>query len=178
MNRNVFVFFAVMLYVSSSYGSPGNIIEHGLLPDTLKEKIALENEIKVQDVHAFDTGTLSWSGGYVTALVFDDTVKNCFIYVANQEGLHNLFSGAPCEFAGSPQLENLRHTEYPDILYRIRLFSPTVGAMADEVVALFFSKDNKTYCTSQSLAIWYQVGNKEISPDLSDSRCLAEGAGY
>ncbi|MDR9865926.1 MULTISPECIES: hypothetical protein [Pseudomonas] len=172
----VFIFSTCV--ANSLASSAGQSLELVQMPSDLRAGIAKENEMKDVDVHSYAMGTLSWGGGFISAVTFEDSIKNCSIYVSNGRVLSNLFSGAPCEFVGKPRVESSRKVTSPDVLYNIRLFSPTSGAMADEVIALFFDLEKHTYCVSQSLGSWYQVGNKEIPADLSDGRCFSEGAGY
>ncbi|WP_148050951.1 hypothetical protein [Pseudomonas fluorescens] len=163
---------------NSLASSEGEALELVQIPGDLRSEIAKENEIKTDDVHPYAMGTLSWASGYISAVTFEDSIENCSIYVSNGSALSNLFSGAPCEFVGTPRIESSRKVNFPDVLYDVRLFSPTSGAMVDEVIALFFDLEKHTYCVSQSLGSWYQVGNKLIPADLSDGRCFSEGAGY
>ncbi|MBC3205969.1 hypothetical protein HU755_04170 [Pseudomonas sp. SWRI111] len=179
MKKSLLAVFIVGTCVASSQASSaGQSLEFVQIPSDLRVEIAKENEMKVDDVHSYAMGTLSWGGGFISAVTFEDSVKNCSIYVSNGKVLSSLFSGAPCEFVGKPRVESSRKVTSPDVLYDIRLFSPTSGAMADDVIALFYDLEKQTYCVSQSLGSWYQVGNKEIPADLSDGRCFSEGAGY
>ncbi|MGE8147133.1 hypothetical protein ACQKP7_18340 [Pseudomonas frederiksbergensis] len=177
MKKTVLGFLILAAYMTSSCASSnGKGAIESELPNALVEKIASENELKVQDVHVFPQGTLKLQSGYISAIVFEDSIKNCTIYVSAENSLNALFNGAPCEFKGAPELKISRNTEKPDILYSIKLFSPSQGAMADEIVAFYFDTAKKSYCESQSLSSWYQTGNKDMKPDLSDGRCTAEGS--
>ena len=175
MKKTSLVLLALAAYMCSSCASSSSVNSESVLPEILLERIATENELKVQDVHVFPKGTLKIDDSYISAIVFEDSIKNCTIYVSAQDTLSALFNGAPCEFKGAPELKFSRATGQPDVLYSIKLFSPNQGAMADEVVAFYFDAGKKSYCESQSLSSWYQTGNKSIKPDLSDGKCTAEG---
>lgn len=175
MKNTSLALLALAAYMCSSCASSSFVGSESVLPEALLERIATENELKLQDVHVFPKGTLKINDSYISGIVFEDSIKNCTIYVSAQDTLSALFNGAPCEFKGAPELKFLRGTEQPDVLYRIKLFSPNQGAMADEVIAFYFDTENKSYCESKSLSSWYQTGNKSIKPDLSDRKCTAEG---
>ncbi|WP_248802170.1 hypothetical protein [Pseudomonas sp. MWU13-2100] len=160
-------------YMTNSYGS-APAPEEALLPDTVKEEIAKENEMTVKSIHAFPKGTLKWGDSYISAIVFEDSIKNCSIYIFANDSLSPLFNGAPCEFKGGGEINFSRASAAPDILYRVKLFLPNRGAMVDNLIAFYFDSEKKTYCESQSLASWYETGNKTMKPDLSDGKCTAE----
>jgi hypothetical protein len=177
MKKVALALLVLASYMTSSYGSP-NIPapKEALLPDSAKERIAKENEMTLQDVHVLPKGTLAWGDNYISAVIFEDSIKNCSIYVVAQKALFPLFNGAPCEFKGAPEIKFSRDATKPDILYGVKLFLPNRGAMVDEVIAFYFDDEKQLYCESQSLASWYQTENKELKPDLSDGRCTAEGS--
>jgi len=141
------------------------------LPVAIEKSIAKENEVDVKDVHQLPGGTFEWEGGYISAIVFEDSIKNCSIYVFNKESLSLLFNGAPCEFSSSPEIDSSRKTSMPNILYRVKNFLPNHGVMVEEVVAFYFDTEKKTYCESRSLGGWYEAGNRKIEPDISDGKC-------
>ncbi|MHC8405074.1 hypothetical protein [Pseudomonas sp. TMB3-21] len=176
MKKISLALLALAAYMCSSCASTSWVDSESVLPETLLERIATENELKVQDVYVFPEGTLKIDDSYITAIIFEDSINNCTIYVSAQDTLSALFNGAPCEFRGAPELKFLRSTERPDVLYRVKLFSPNQGAMADEVIVFYFDVEKNSYCESQSLSSWYQTGNKTIKPDLTDGKCSAEGS--
>lgn len=141
------------------------------LPVAIEKIISKENEVDVKDVHQFPEGTFKWERGYISAISFEDSIKNCSVYVFNDESLSLLFSGAPCEFSSGPQIDSSRKTSMPDILYRVKIFLPNRGAMVDEVLAFYFDSERKTYCESRFLGDWYEAGNRNVKPDISDGKC-------
>ncbi|MGE7958764.1 hypothetical protein ACQKQA_19625 [Pseudomonas sp. NPDC089530] len=171
--KNMFSFFFIFFSsVGFSWGDSGLWFpEVSPLPGDIEKLIAKENEVDVKDVHQFPGGTLKWEGGYVSAVVFNDSIKNCAIYVSNSGSLSLLFSGAPCEFFGSPKVNTFRRASMPDILYKVKLFLPNRGAMVDEVLAFYFDDERRTYCESQLLGDWYETGNRSIEPNISDGKC-------
>jgi len=176
MKKTSLALLALATYMCSSCASSSLVSPESVLPEMQLQQIATENELRVQDVHVFPKGTVKIDSSYISAIIFEDTIKNCAIYVGAEGALSALFNGAPCEFKGAPELNFSRGKKQPDVLYSIKLFSPSQGAMADEVVAFYFDSEKNSYCESQSLSNWYQTGNKNMEPDLSDGRCKAEGS--
>lgn len=176
MKKTSLALLALAAYMSSSCASSSLVSPESVLPDKHVQQIAIENESRVRDVHVFPKGTVKIDSSYISAIIFGDNIKNCTIYVGAEDALSALFNGAPCEFKGAPELSFSRGKKQPDVLYSIKLFSPSQGAMADEVVAFYFDSDKNSYCESQSLSSWYQTANKNMDPDLSDGRCKAEGS--
>ncbi|WDG81378.1 hypothetical protein PUP68_00295 [Pseudomonas chlororaphis] len=165
----LFIFFS---FVGFSWGDSGLWFpEISHLPVTIEKIIAKENEVDLKDVHQFPNGTLKWEGGYISAIAFDGSTKSCAVYISNSGSLSLLFSGASCEFSGSPKVEILRKASMPDVLYKVKLFLPNRGAMVDEILAFYFDDERKTYCESQLLGDWYETGNRSIEPNISDGKC-------
>ncbi|WP_143492584.1 hypothetical protein [Pseudomonas chlororaphis] len=171
--RSIFsIFFLFVSYAGFSWGGADlRTPEVTPLPVAIEQIIAKENEVDVKDVHQFPEGTFKWESGYISAISFEDSIKNCSVYVFNNELLSLLFSGAPCEFSSGPQVDSSRKTSMPDILYRVKVFLPNRGAMVDEVLAFYFDGERKTYCESSFLGDWYEAGNRNIKPDISDGKC-------
>jgi len=146
-----------------------------MLPAPMVARVATDSEMTAGDVRFFPGGTVKVGGIYVSAISFVDSVKNCSIYVLSSDKAYSLFNGTPCEFSSKPAASFARGSNFPDLLFKIKLFSPSQGAMADELVAFYYDKGKSTYCESLLLSDWYVDGNKSVKPDLSDGRCLAEG---
>ncbi|WDG91882.1 hypothetical protein PUP49_00275 [Pseudomonas chlororaphis] len=172
MNNIFSILFIFFSSVGFSWGDSGLWApEVSPLPVTIEKIIAKENEVDLKDINQFPNGTLKWEGGYISAVVFDGSTKNCAIYVSNGRSLSLLFSGTPCEFSGSPKIDTLRKASMPDVLYKVKLFLPSRGTMVDEVLAFYFDEERKTYCESQLLGDWYETGNRSIEPNVSDGKC-------
>ncbi|AZD89296.1 hypothetical protein C4K14_6517 [Pseudomonas chlororaphis subsp. aureofaciens] len=166
------IFLMFFSCVGLSWGGAGlQYPEITSLPFAIEKTIAKENEVDVKDAHQLPEGTFKWEGGYISAISFEDSIKNCVVYVFNNESLSLLFSSAPCEFSSGPQIDSSRKTSMPDILYRVKIFLPNRGAMVDEVLAFYFDGERKTYCESRFLGDWYETGNRKIEPDVSDGKC-------
>lgn len=145
------------------------------LPPSIVSRIASDSGMKVDDIRVYPGGNVAVGDVYVSAISFADSTASCSIYVLANGTAQSLFNGAPCTFNSRINSSYARGTEYPDLIFKIKLFLPSQGAMADEVVALYYDRNMRTYCESQSLSEWYQGGSKGITPNLADGRCVAEG---
>lgn len=141
------------------------------LPVAVTAAIAAENEIRTTDVHPVPLGALSWKGGVIGGVVFEDSIPNCAIYSYQRGLLISAFAGAPCTFRGAPKMMDDRKGPVPDVVFELEVFLPNRGAMVNHVVAFYYDAQKGAFCESESLADWYQSGNRNLSPDLQDGRC-------
>lgn len=172
MKKNLTFILILTLFISNRLANANSEnTAGGNLPKSVLKQIAKQNNLKIRDIHTYPKGILKIEGGYIAAVIYAGPVKSCAIYVSLNDKLLQIFNGAPCEFATTPKSTFLRKKNKPDILYPIKLFSPNRGAMTDEMVALYFEMKEGSYCESKNLAGWYQTGNKNISPNISDGIC-------
>jgi hypothetical protein len=169
-------FFIVSLTCASgsAYSSEQEKYQSAL-PASMLNQIAGDNGMSAKDVHVVSGSTVKINDIYISAVVFVDSTKNCTVYVFDSGKANPLFNGAPCEFKGQPKVSYVRNGNYPDFIYKIKIFAPSLGAMTDSAVAIYYDKVKSMYCQSQALSDWYFGGNKKINPDLSDGRCKGEG---
>lgn len=146
-------------------------IEH-TLPAAVIDAIAAESQMFPKDVHPLPGGAISWSGGVLGAVAFEDSISNCAIYIYKGGQLDASFTGAPCTFQGPVALLDGRKSVVPDVVYKIELYLPNRGAMVSERVAFYYDAEKNTFCESQELASWYLNGANNRIPDLQDGQCI------
>jgi hypothetical protein len=159
------------LFVMSAHAAPTLLNVEQSLPVAVTAAIAAENEMRAEDVHPIPFGALSWKGGVMGAVVFEDSIPNCAIYTYQSGLLDSAFAGAPCKFTGPPKFMADRNGPLPDVVFDLEVFLPNRGAMATHTVAFYYDVQKEAFCESQLLADWYQSGNRSLIPDLQDGRC-------
>lgn len=162
--------FILALFALPAHAAPMMVDQP--LPAVVTAAIATENGMSLADVHPLPHGTLSWTGGVVGAVVFDDAIPNCAIYTYQRGLLNSAFENAPCKFRGMPKMMRDRKGELPDIVYELEVFLPNRGAMVNQMVAFYYDAEKDAFCESQSLAYCYQSGNRNLNPDLQDGQCV------
>jgi hypothetical protein len=163
--------FIFPLFGMSAYAAPTLLKAEQTLPVAVTAAIAAENEIRTTDVHPVPLGALSWKGGVIGGVVFEDSIPNCAIYSYQSGLLNSVFAGAPCTFRGPPKMMDDRKELLPDVVFELEVFLPNRGAKVNHAVAFYYDAQKDAFCESQSLADWYQSGNRNLSPDLQDGRC-------
>ncbi|MFJ2364908.1 hypothetical protein ACIPIN_14645 [Pseudomonas sp. NPDC087697] len=168
------IFFALWFFalnIGTACAEPISLHVEESPPTNMVALIASENQMLPVDIHALPDGSLSWKGGFIGAVVFEDTIKNCAIYTFERGLLNPVFADAPCEFKGPPKLMRDRGVLVPDVVYELSVFWPNRDAMVDHLVALYYDAEKDGFCESRSLADWYQSGNRNLSPNLQDGQC-------
>jgi hypothetical protein len=132
------------------------------------------NHMSAQELRLIPNGSVSWKGSFIGAAAFEDSIGNCSIYTYQGGVLGDVFSNAPCKFKGPPKLKSDRKTALPDVVYELEVYVPNRGAMAGHIVALYFDSEKNAFCASDSLARWYESGNRNMKPDLQDGTCEGE----
>ena len=140
-------------------------------PKALQLKISTENEVKLKDMFFLPSGTVGFNGAYVSAIIFDESIKNCSIFIFSNGGLYGAYGGAPCEFVGAAEIDFSGGPEGPDVYYKVNVFSPGLGASVNDLVAFYYDFSKKSFCESRLLSTWKFNGKINVRPKLSDGIC-------
>jgi hypothetical protein len=143
------------------------------MPTAMVAALTKEDQMPAESFRAIADGVVSWSGGTMAAVVIEDPNGICAIYRYQDGRLDLPFDGVPCKFLGPPTLMSDRKTALPDVVFAVELFVPNLGAMVNHKVAFYYDAEKNAYCESQSLAGWYQFGNRALAPNLRDGQCVA-----
>lgn len=174
MKKIVTLIFVCILCSALAYGAVGvsspKLVD---LPEEVRLKISAENEVQLEDVNLLPGGTVGFNGAYVSAVVFDDSIKNCSIFVYSNGGLYGAYGGAPCEFIGAAEIDLSDGLEVPDVYYKVNVFSSGLGASVNDLVAFYYDASTKSFCESRLLSTWRFNGKINIRPKLSDGICGA-----
>ncbi|WPN57836.1 hypothetical protein [Pseudomonas sp. P9_31] len=169
--KNILLFL-LLSFAGSGYANAGEklaIVTE--LPSVVLGAISEKNSSVVEKIRVESGGALKWGSEYLVFISPKSDEKICSVYKYSNDTLFSLFDGVPCEFKGAAEINESRNTSMPDVLYKIELYLPNRGAMADEMIALYFDEQKTTYCLSRSLSDWYQNSDKKYPPDLSDGQC-------
>jgi hypothetical protein len=171
--KNVIAFLVSYIFstVAAFGGSVDDTPEAVMLPEVVRLKIAKENEMQLKDVHFLSGGTVGFNGAYVSAVIFEDKIKNCSIFIYSNDEVYGAYDGAPCEFEGTAEIDGSRKSVVPDVYYKVNVFSLNLGVGVNDLVAFYFDSGKRKFCESKSLATWRANGKKDIQPDLSDGVC-------
>ncbi|UVM50273.1 hypothetical protein LOY38_28795 [Pseudomonas sp. B21-015] len=171
--KNLIAFLVSYIFstVAAFGGSVGDIPEAIMLPEVVWLQIAKENEMQLKDVHFLSGGTVGFNGVYVSAVIFEDKIKNCSIFTYSNDEVYGAYDGAPCEFEGAAEIDGSRKSAVPDVYYKVNVFSLDLGTGVNDLVAFYFDSGKRKFCESKSLATWRANGKKDIQPDLTDGVC-------
>lgn len=161
--------FAAVLYVTSACAESDFVRVEEKLPGSMVAAITKGSEMSPGQIHWVPGGSLSWSGGYIATVVFEDSNPNCAIFTYSDNVLSTVFAGVPCKFKGPPTVKFGRNIKVPDIVYAVELSNQ--GVMVNEGVALYFDAEKNTFCESRNLSNWYMFGNKKRLPSVDDGHC-------
>ncbi|WP_139834943.1 hypothetical protein [Pseudomonas sp. B35(2017)] len=174
MKRMATLFFVYVIGIALAYGgsrvSGPELVD---LPEKIQLKISADNEVELKDVHSLPGGTVGFDDAYVSAVVFEDGIKNCSIFIYSSGGLYGAYDGAPCEFVSAAEIDRDGAGAVPDVYYKVNVFSLSLGAVVSDVVAFYYDAGTRKFCESKLLAAWKINGKKGIRPKLVDGICGA-----
>ncbi|BBP73726.1 hypothetical protein PHLH6_57300 [Pseudomonas sp. Seg1] len=162
-----YIFYSALVYGAAGVSSP-NLVD---LPEEIRLKISAENEVQLKEIHTLPDGTVGFNGAYVSAIIFDDSITNCSIFIYSNGSLYGAYGGAPCEFIGAAEIDLSGGLDGPDVYYKVNVFSPSLGASVNDLVAFYYDSSKKSFCESRLLSTWKFNGKINARPKLSDGIC-------
>lgn len=140
--------------------------------ETIRRVEAYE-KIQKNELYSATTDVVKWdSSNYIGALR-SHLYNECRIYAHQKGNIIPLFSYPDCKFTDEADISYARRTTMPDIVFKMSLMPSNTPGPADHYVVAVYDDKEDLYCTSQSLAAWYQLGSINMPSEPHDIICPA-----